>query len=263
MRLYLAVARLACRRVLAYKSGAAAGVFTNTVFGFIRAYVLIALWSQKPEINGYNVTDAVTYVFLGQAIVTPLGMFAGNTELGPRIRTGEVGVDLYRPCDFQSYWFAMEAGRAVGLLLLRSLPPVLVASLFFTLNLPADPLPWLEFAVSLLFALIVSFAIRYLVSVSAFWTMDERGMASVLMVVSLFFSGFIVPITIMPGWLSAIANALPWSVTVHLPMNILLGVDPAGFAAALLRQAAWALSLLALGRAATAAARHRVVVQGG
>ena len=263
MRLYPAVARLSFRRVLAYKSGAAAGVFTNTVFGFIRAYVLLALWSQKPEIGGYDSADAVTYVFLAQALVTPLGLFAGNTELGPRIRTGEVGVDLYRPCDFQGYWFAIEAGRAAGQVVLRSLPPIVVASFFFRLSLPTAPLPWLQFAVSTLLALVVSFAVRYLVSVSAFWTMDERGMASVLMVVSLFFSGFIVPITIMPGWLAALANALPWSVTVQLPVNILLGVNPNGFAEALARQLAWAVGLLVVGRMATAAARHKVVVQGG
>lgn len=263
MRLYLAVARLSFRRVMAYKSGAAAGVFTNTVFAFIRCYVLLALWSQKPELGGYDATDAVTYVFLAQALITPLGLFGGNTELGPRIRTGEVGVDLYRPCDFQGYWFAMDLGRAAGQIVLRAVPPMVVGSFFFALALPTSPLIWLQFTISVLFALVVSFAVRYLVSVSAFWTMDERGMASVLMVVSLFFSGFIVPITIMPGWLAAVANALPWSTTVQMPANILLGVNPAGFAAVLLRQLAWALSLVALGRLATTAARHKVVVQGG
>jgi ABC-2 type transport system permease protein len=263
VRLYLAVARLSFRRVMAYKSGAAAGVFTNTVFGFIRAYVLLALWSQKPEIGGYDAADAVTYVFLAQALITPLGLFGGSTELGPRIRTGEVGVDLYRPCDFQAYWFAMDLGRAAGQIVLRSVPPIVIASFFFTLNLPTSPLLWVQFTISVLFALVVSYAIRYLVSVSAFWTMDERGMASVLMVVSLFFSGFIVPITIMPGPLAAVANALPWSTTVQAPANILLGVNPSGFAAVLLRQLAWALVLLALGRLTTSAARHKVVVQGG
>jgi len=48
-----------------------------------------------------------------------------------------------------------------------------------------------------------------------------------------------------------------------LPINVLIGVNPAGFAAAVIRQAAWAVGLLALGRLATMAAKHRVVVQGG
>ncbi|HEV2637366.1 MAG TPA: ABC-2 family transporter protein [Actinocrinis sp.] len=263
MRLYLAVARLAFRRVLTYKSGVAAGMFTNSVFGFIRAYVLLALWAQKPGIGGYDASDAVTYVFLAQAMMTPLGLFLGTTELGPRVRTGDVGVDLYRPCDFQSYWFALDMGRAAGQIALRSVPMLLIPSFFFTLSLPTAPLPWVQFAISALLALVISFAIRYLVSVSAFWTMDERGMASALLVVSLFCSGFIIPITIMPAWLGTLCNALPWSATVQLPTNILLGVNPAGFADALTRQLVWALGLLALGRLATSAARHKVVVQGG
>ena len=263
MRLYLSVFRLSLRRGMTYKAGAAAGVFTNTVFGFIRVYILLALWTQKPELGGYDAADAATYVFLAQGLGASLAVFTGTTELSPRIRTGDVAVDLYRPCDFQGYWLAMDLGRAAAQVVLRALPPILIGLMFFPMSLPVTPLPWLEFAVCFLLALLVSFAIRYLVSVSGFWTMDERGMASALSVVALFFSGFIIPITIMPGWLAGLANALPWSATVQLPINVLIGVNPAGFAAAVIRQAAWAVGLLALGRLATMAAKHRVVVQGG
>jgi ABC-2 type transport system permease protein len=260
VRLYLAVARLSLRRGMTYKAGAAAGVFTNTVFGFIRVYILLALWTQKPELGGY---DAATYVFLAQGLAAALAVFTGTTELSPRIRTGEVAVDLYRPCDFQGYWLAMDLGRAGAQVALRAVPPILIGLLAFPMNLPVTTLPWLEFAICFMLALLVSFAIRYLVSVSGFWTMDERGMASALAVFALFFSGFLIPISIMPGWLASVADALPWSATVQLPINVLLGVDPAGFAAAIARQLAWAVGLLALGRVATVAAKHKVVVQGG
>lgn len=263
LRLYLAVARLSLRRGMTYKAGAVAGVFTNTVFAFIRVSVLLALWSQKPEIGGYSSTDAVTYVFLTQGLLTPVGVFSGSTELGPRIRTGDVGVDLYRPCDFQGYWLAMDLGRAGAAIVLRSVPPVLIAALFFPLSLPTNPLPWLQFSVCVLLALLVSFSIRYLISLSAFWTMDERGTASAVMVLALFFSGFIVPIAIMPAWLADVANALPWSATVQVPINVLIGVNPAGFASAVARQLAWVLGLFAVGRMVTSAAKHKLVVQGG
>jgi len=263
MRLYLSVFRLSLRRGMTYKAGAAAGVYTNTVFGFIRVYILLAVWTQKPEIGGYDAADAVTYVFLGQGLAASLAIFTGSTELSPRIRTGEVAVDLYRPCDFQGYWLAMDLGRAGAALAQRALPPILIGLLFFPMSLPVTLLPWLEFAVCFALALLVSFAIRYLVSVSGFWTMDERGVASALIVVSLFFSGFIVPISIMPGWLAGLANALPWSATFQLPINVLIGANPAGFGSAVARQLAWAVGLLALGRLATMAAKHRVVVQGG
>ena len=94
------------------------------------------------------------------------------------------------------------------------MPPVVVGALCFPTRLPADPLRWLEFALCCLLALLISFAIRYLISLTAFWTMDERGTASLLLVVSMFFSGMIIPLVAMPGWLGALANVLPWSGTL-------------------------------------------------
>jgi ABC-2 type transport system permease protein len=263
VRVYATAARLSFRRYMSYRSSFIAGAFTNTVFGFIRAAILLALWSQKPEIAGYDAADAVTYTFLTQALITPLALFSGTTELSQRIRTGDVAVDLYRPCDLQGWFLAGDAGRAGASLVLRTLPPVVAGALVYRLSLPAAPLIWLEFAASVLVALLISFAIRYLVSVSAFWTLDERGAASMLAVVAMFCSGMIVPLGIMPGRLSSLCYALPWSSMLQVPINILLGAQPGGFGPAFGIQLLWAAALLGLGRLCTAAARHKVVVQGG
>ena len=42
------------RRYATYGSATLAGVFTNTVFGFIMAYTYIALWDQRPQLGGYD-----------------------------------------------------------------------------------------------------------------------------------------------------------------------------------------------------------------
>lgn len=49
MRLYTEVARRSFRRYAAYRGATVAGIFTNTVFGFIKAYVLIA---SAPKVCG-------------------------------------------------------------------------------------------------------------------------------------------------------------------------------------------------------------------
>jgi ABC-2 type transport system permease protein len=263
VRVYLTAARLSLRRYLTYRSSAAAGVFTNTAFGFIRVFVLIALWKQKPEIGGYDMADAVTYAFMTQGMIGPMGLFLAGTELGPRIRNGDVAIDLYRPMDFQGWWLASDAGRAGASLLLRSAPPVLIGMLCFPMALPADPLRWAAFLLCCAIGFLVSFALRYLMSVSAFWTMDERGLASLSGIASMFFSGMIIPLIIMPGWLGGLARVLPWSTTVQVPLNVLLGNQPGGLREALAFGLAWAVGLLGLGRVLTAAARRRAVVQGG
>ena len=92
MRLYLAVAGSSMRRHATYRAASLAGAFTNTVFGFIRAYVLIALWQTRPVIGGYDVAAAVTFCFLTQGLIGPVavagtphgerGLSAGLQPLG-------------------------------------------------------------------------------------------------------------------------------------------------------------------------------------
>ena len=263
MRVYLTAARLSLRRYLAYRSSAAAGVATNTVFGCIRAFVLVALWKQKPEINGWDEADAVTYAFLTQALIAPMGVFMAGTELGPRIRSGDVAVDLYRPVDFQAWWLSLDLGRALGAGILRSVPPVLFGLLLFPVRLPLDPLRWLEFALCCVLGYTVSFALRYAASLVAFWTMDERGISSIMTTAGMFCSGLIIPLTIMPGLLGEVVRLTPWAAVVQTPINVLLGTQSGGFGYALGFAALWALGLLAFGRLLTGVARRKVVVQGG
>ena len=263
MRVYLTAARLSLRRYLTYRSSAVAGIVTNTAFGFIRAFVLVALWHQKPEINGWNLSDAVTYAFATQGLITPMGVFLAGTELGPRIRTGDVAVDLYRPVDFQAWWFSLDLGRALGGGILRSLPPVLVGMLFFPIDLPSAPVRWIGFLLCCALGYTVSFALRYVTSLLAFWTMDERGLASVMTTAGMFCSGMIIPLTIMPGTLGSVIQHTPWAAIVQIPINVLLGTQSGGLGYALAFGAAWAVVLLAAGRMLTSAARHKVVVQGG
>src|SRR5581483_813983 len=177
VRVYLTAARLSFRRYITYRSAAAAGAITNTSFGFIRAYILLAMWHEKPQIGTYDAADAVTYVFLTQGLIMPIGVFLGSTELGARIRTGEVATHLYRPCDLQLWFLATDLGRAFAALILRTAPPILVGMLALPTRLPTDPRRWLEFALCCGLALVISFGLRYAVSLSAFWTLDERGTA--------------------------------------------------------------------------------------
>jgi ABC-2 type transport system permease protein len=264
VRVYLAVARHSFRRYSTYRTATVAGAFTNTVFGFIRAFVLVALWQARPGIGGYDVTDAVTFCFLSQALIAPVAVFGPPLELAERVRTGDVAIDLYRPADLQGWWLAGDLGRAGFHLLARGLPPFLAGALAFDLRTPASPAGWLAVPVSVGLALLVSFAIRYLLALSSFWLLDDRGLNMVAFTAASFFSGLVLPLVLFPGWLGTLAHALPWAAILQVPADVWLGrYQGADLLAALGGQALWAAVLLGAGRLVGAAAHHRVVVQGG
>nr|WSZ96193.1 ABC-2 family transporter protein [Streptomyces sp. NBC_00857] len=266
MRLYAVVAVGGFRRYATYRVATVAGAFTNTVFGFIVAYTYTALWSERPHLGGYDLSQAVTFVWLGQALLMTCAMMGGGfeDELVERIRTGDIAVDLYRPADLQLWWLAGDLGRAAFHLLGRGIVPMVIGSFAFDLAMPVNPLTWVAFLVAVALGVVVSFAIRFVVALSAFWLMDGAGAAQMAMLVGMFFSGLLLPLNTFPGLLGEVARALPWSSLLQVPADIFLGRRTGwDLVAAYAFQAAWALALLAAGRALQSVATRRVVVQGG
>ncbi|MFE3449026.1 ABC transporter permease [Nonomuraea sp. NPDC059194] len=240
---------------------AIAGAFTNSVFGILRAYVLIALWQARPGLAGYDVIDAVTFCFITQAFIGPMQLFGGGLTIPERIRTGDIALDLVRPASLQAWALSEDLGRAGYLFLVRGIPPTIIGALLFGIVVPSGAGQWAAFAVSFALGVLVSFAWRYLVALSVCWLTDDRGVVTVSLVLTTFFSGMMLPLTIFPGWLGDLAAALPWAAMVQVPADVYLGTTDV--LDAVLFQALWAAALLALGAAGTRAIRHKVVIQGG
>lgn len=263
MRAYWELAVSGYRRYATYRGATLAGAFTNSVFGLMRGYVLLAIVAGRPRVGGYDAADTLTYVWLVQGLLMVAYLWGWN-DLALRVISGDIVVDLGRPVDLQGAWLAADLGRAAYHTIFRGLPPVLLAELLFRLDLPADPLLWLAFAVSVALAAVVSFSARFLVNLCAFWLLDYRGILSMSSLIGTFLSGSVVPLPFLPGGVRAVVEVLPFSAMLQLPIDVLLGkhrgLDLAG---ALLFQLTWALALLGLGRLVLAAGVRRLVVQGG
>ncbi|MEV7471934.1 ABC-2 family transporter protein [Streptomyces kronopolitis] len=266
IRLYAAVTVSTFRRYTAYRAATAAGVFTNIAFGFIVAYAYMALWQERPNLGGYGQEQALTFVWISQALAGAMALLGGGfqEEFQERIRTGEIAIDLSRPADLQLWWLANDMGRAALQLLSRGIAPLAVGALAFRLALPQSPLLWLAFLLSALLGAVVSFALRYLVALCSFWLLDGAGVTLVSGLLTMFFSGMLLPLTVFPGALGETARLLPWAAILQAPADVLLGRHHGpGLGQALLLQAAWALVLLTAGRALQLRATRRTVAQGG
>jgi ABC-2 type transport system permease protein len=263
VRLYWEVARRGFRRYATYRGATFAGVFTNTVFGFIQAYVLLAVFRERGRIGGFDATDAVTFTFVTQGLLMVIAVF-NWVEIAERIRTGDVVTDLYRPLDFQAYWLAQDLGRAAFHAVFRGIPPFIVGAVAFDLRLPGSAGVWAAFLCSAALAAVVSFGLRFVVNLSAFWLLDVRGTLQITMAVWLLLSGITLPLVLFPDWLEGVARALPFAAMVQVPVEVFLGKRSGlGLVGALAGQAAWALALVGAGRVLLAAAVRRLVVQGG
>lgn len=264
VRLFAAFVVMGFRRWSAYRLAAAAGAFTNTVFGLIKASItMAAIGAAGGTLAGYDATTGATYAWLVQALVAPLNLF-GWSDLALRIRTGDVAVDLARPVDPQLAFLAADLGRAAYSFIPRGAPPLIAGALVTGLALPAAPLPYLFGAVSIVVATMLSFAGWWLINVAAFWLLDLRGPRTLYAVSAQVLSGLLVPVHWFPGWLSTLAAWSPFPSMLQAPVDVItgrtVGLEALGVVGV---QCAWLAGLLVAGRLAFRLGTRKLVVQGG
>jgi ABC-2 type transport system permease protein len=260
----VALAGAGFRRWSTYRQAAVAGVFVNTVFGVIKLSILLGVAkSAGGTVAGYDRASLSTYAWVSQGLIAVVMIFAW-TELADRVRTGDIAVDLARPVDLQLAWLAADLGRAAWGLLSRALVPIAFGALVFGFHWPTDATALVLLPASIVLAVCVSFAMRFMVNLLAFWLTEIHGIVLLYMLLTGLLGGHLVPVQLFPDWLQTVAYATPFPAMMQSPIDLVTG-QATGFDAAreVAAQLAWAVALLLLGRLVLARATRRLVVQGG
>lgn len=261
---YLRLIRAGFRSQSAYRLAMVAGLFTNVVFGFVKAAILFATVNAAGgDLHGYDLGLMSAYVWLSQGLLSAVAAM-GQAEIGERIKSGDIAVDFTRPLDLQTWHLCQDLGRGLYTLLPRGVPSVLVGAATFGLTMPTTALPYVLGVVSLLAAMALSFYCRYAVSILGFWVVETRGLTLLYSVVSTFLMGLAVPVRLFPEWLALIANATPFPSILMAPIDVFSGRVLGWEAARVIAiQLMWALLIAVIGRVLTRAGRIKMEVQGG
>lgn len=268
LRMYGALAAAEFRRYATYRQALFAAMVTNSVFGFLRCFVLLAAaagaGAAGSRLAGYDPPRLATYVWIGQGLFGTVAMWS-PPELAERIRSGDVVADLLRPVDPVWQYLSAELGRAGFAALTRLIVPILVGTLAFRLYYPARPVTYPLFVVSLALAIVISFACRYLVNATAYWALDARGAQIGWAAVSGTLSGIAFPLAFLPAPVAAaLYVATPFPYLIQMPADVVIERHSAPVTVAMVGgQAAWAAVMLAIARLVQRRAERRLVIQGG
>ncbi|MBS4101274.1 ABC transporter permease [Tsukamurella paurometabola] len=265
LRPYVRLTVAGFRQQSTYLGAAAAGVFTNAVFGFIKMAILLATLAGAGGVaGGYTPELMVSYIFLSQGMLTAIGAFGGDGALAERIRTGDIAVDFLRPVNVQFATLATVLGGAVYSLIPRAVPLAAIGAATSMMAWAGEPVAYPLALVSVLLSIVLAQALLYCVQVLGFWVVDTRGIQMFYVVAGTFLMGMFVPVGLFPGWLARAAEFTPFAWILMPPCDILSGrIDAAAGATAVAAQAAWTAAVLAVGALLTAAGRRRLEVQGG
>jgi ABC-2 type transport system permease protein len=271
IRPYLAAFRARFQLMLQYRAAALAGFATQCWWGALQIMVFAAFYEVRAAAAPISLADAITYVWLGQALFAMLPWMA-DPEIGQAVRSGGVGYDRLRPLDAYGYWYA----RTLGWLLARALPRALLMVLTAGLVLPAVGLgawSWrlpasgtaaLLFVPAFALKTALAAAVIMLANVVVAASLSERGVNAILAPLVIVLSGSLLPLDFYPDAWRPFLHLQPLAGLVDTPFRIYFAGLAGGAALqALALQAGWTLVLVGLGRLAMERVMRRLEMQGG
>lgn len=213
---------------------------------------MILLWNgaanKKMIAQGWNFTDlAMYYLFLivaGSLLVAHIEEDVAEYD----IREGRLVKYLLKPISY--YWskFFDELPFRVlqgfyGFLVL------LAIFIFFgaTKNIILHPEQLIFITGIIILGYFISFTFKMCIGLLAFWFTDIYGIYELIQITLITLGGFVMPITLFPGWLKSIAYFLPFSYMVYFPVTAAQGkyaLNDLFFI--LLNQIAWLLICIVL-----------------
>ena len=268
---YRAILDARFRTLLQYRAAAIAGVGTQLFFGLVLIMVYEAFYrTSSIAAQPMTLTQIVSYVWMCQALFAMVPWNA-DPDIRLMVRNGAVSYELLRPVDLYSLWFARAIAQRTAPTILRAVPMLLLVIFvlpLFGLEEWRLQAPTFESGIAFVFALaaalLLSCAISTLINISLLLTISGEGVVMMAATIISFCSGMIIPLPLFPEWMQAILGWLPFAGVVDLPFRVYNGdIPPSELALVLVRQLAWTIALVIVGRVLLARFTRRIVVQGG
>lgn len=209
----------------------------------IQPLVSIVVWttvaqSQGGSAGGFTAEEYAAY-FLILMIVNQLTFMWHMWEMEWRVRTGFYSAILLRPMH-PIHNDLVENVSFKALTLVPLIPTVIVLSIVFDAEYTWELGSLLAFVPALVLAAILRFTMEWMFGLAAFWMTKTSALNQLVAVTTLFLSGMIAPLALLPGWAQTAASILPFRWTISFPVELALGrVHGADIAIGMLMQALW------------------------
>jgi ABC-2 type transport system permease protein len=205
--------------------------------------VYLVIWTTVADARGGNVGGYTPADFAAYYIVLMLvNQFTFTWimhEYEFRIRSGNLSAVLLKPI----HPIHSDLADNIGYKVLTSVIIFPAAGFLYWLFDPAfqSSLTLLGlFTVSMILAYLLRFLLEWSLALIAFWTTRTEAFNQMYFLLGLFLSGRIAPLDLLPQWLRAIADVLPFKWAIAFPVELVLGRLSTGeIASGLMTQAVW------------------------
>ena len=267
MRGYLCYFKTKIINGLQYKSAAYAGISTQVFWGFLNCMLFIAFYSHVSANVDISLRDLITYVWLNQAFLKLIYMRVRDSEISDSIKNGAVAYELCRPYDLYLWWYIKYLSEKYAAVLLRFIPIIVLGLLLpepFKLQLPASPLNFTLFFITLLLGSLIICGLLMIIQSIAFFTTESKGISDILFVIADLFNGALLPLPLMPKIIQNIGMFLPFRLISDLSFRIYSGnIGISSAVKSIELQLIWLVVLVVIGELLMRKALKKVCIQGG
>ena len=267
MKSYLTYFKLKFLTGLQYRFDALAGMSTQFVFGLAYVSVYVAFYMSGAKDTPMTLKEVISFVWLEQAFFALTYTFYKDKEIIKMIKNGNVAYELVRPQNLYFMWAFRIYGDKLSKVTLRFLPILVVASLLkypYKLYLNIDIKTFLVFLISFILASILVTIMALLFHIICLFTLDDKGIINVFMVLSDFLSGLVIPIPFFPKYLQNISNILPFRYVSDFPFRLYVGnISIHDGLIGIIYQVIWILILFVVGYKLMNKALKKATIQGG
>ena len=266
MRGYLSYFKTQLLTGLQYKEAALAGLATQFFWGFLNCMVYQAFYSHA-SIDSISFHELICYVWLNQALFSLIIIRSKDVEMIKTIKEGTVAYELCRPYDLYWWWYLKLIAQRYGAVILRFIPVITLAVLLpapYNLTSPISLKAFLLFLITLFLGSLIIVGINLIIHSLSFFTMQDKGISSIINTIGELLSGFAVPLPLLPNLIINISEYLPFRLVGDLPFRIYSGNIAGNYAIkCIILQIIWVILLCIIGKLIMNKALKKVSIQGG
>ncbi len=223
MRRFLTLASISMQANLQYRFAFLFNLFTPLILLAGQFLLWTALYGgQNATIGGYSRQDMYTYIIMS-FLVANLLTWKSENDMSRKIISGSIVTECIRPFNFLWQNVADMCGSAV---LQAGVNTLIVGALFaiFRQQLIIASLPVIGLTlISLVLAVLLRMLLISTFSLLCFYTTSFLGLSWTRGVVTDFFSGAIMPISLFPLALRTFTFYTPFPLMLQVPISIYLG----------------------------------------
>lgn len=204
-----------------------------------------------------------SYAILATAYTILMPAAEISKTIAYQVKKGTIIYDFVRPLDYWKNIFFTQLGKSLYLTLFTIFPLILIYVFVFKINfmVAKDFGAVLLTLLVLLLGYLLSFVMGFLIGILSFVTFRNGGMLSLYTGLVMIFGGGMLPITIYPHWLAAVAKVTPFYAMQGLPLLTLTMSEISW--RHLYPQLAWLLILILITTKVYSKMRAHIEIAGG